>query len=116
MTGISCLGCLGMGQALGESYIESQAVCGVYGTYTDTVTGNVYQMNGGCTDPQTASQVVAPTSNTTNVSTFLSSFSLTDWWNSLSQDEQVMVVAGIGLVGWYGYSGMEQHSRRGRFS
>jgi hypothetical protein len=109
-----------MGQAPSESYIEAQSVCGVYGTYTDSVTGSVYQMNGGCTDPYTASQVVAPTTSTTNETTVVTGdiviggFDVTAWWNGLSQDEQIMVVGGVGLVAWYAMKGGGHHSR-GRF-
>jgi hypothetical protein len=93
-------------------YIEAQSVCGVYGTYTDPVTGSVYQMNGGCTDPETASKIIEPT-NTTNESTLLGSFDFTSWWNSFSQNEQLLIVGGIGLVGWQWMKEKGKYSRRG---
>ena len=36
---------------------DASAICGVYGTYVDPMSGEVTSFNGGCTDPTTASQL-----------------------------------------------------------
>ena len=89
---------------------DASAICGVYGTYVDPMSGEVTTFNGGCTDPTTASQLSTVASTTTTTTT---SFDLSSWWSGLSSTEQLMIIGGVAII-LYMLMGEGSH-KRGRY-